>query len=61
MPISKHELYRDTILNTLTRDKKNLEKVLTTSLGGLKIDVSDVKRSIFFKKYATFRKNYLTA
>lgn len=59
VPISKHELYRDTVLNALTRDKKNLDRVLTTTIGGLKIDVGAVKKSIFMKKYATFRQNYL--
>lgn len=59
VPISKHELYRDTVLNTLTRDKKKLDLLLTTTIGGLKIDVSAVKRSLFAKKYMTFRQQYL--
>ena len=61
MPVSKYELYRDTIINTLQRDKKNLDNVLTTAIGGLKADMHSIKKALFMKKYHYFQKTHFAA
>lgn len=54
VPISKNELYRDTIVNTLNRGKGNAADALRTSLGALSADESTVKRALFFRKYKMY-------